>query len=1523
MPDAPTATLVRQFDTLFSPLETTEQPAWLQRASAEDRRLLQAHRTQGREARRQAMQAFAPIQSLYTYNLTDLAPLDSATVTPDVFYTIQHRQQLDERYPTYLEAMLDDTALRSAKQDAYLATLREEYTIAQIQGNVGKDGKRLLDWIIGAFPSGSAEFTQSGPFFGPDVAVCSSLRLLDDLMLPRIILLGADTDDAPCVAYMPGHPEHPLKQYGSRLHFFASVRSALTNIEFQRFFLRFVPLRYQQRAMLAWLADDALLNLKMAAIPLDQGLRSFEQSHMIERLLDDARYLIPTTPEQAVPLRDLCPVFVNALEEHLITGAGPGLSSAEEDEGRAPSDWIAPLRVIKPKSANYRRWLPDLSTYHLGADSLPTGQPDAQGLYRLGEHKAISINQAFYRVAQTNKGRWYILHPTDKEAYCPPLHHNGAGAWHHRLEQPQRWERLSLLRRLGPSVNGLEDERLLQLGRISGASNAALRRVYLLDKPVPALLAHVLQRAHILDEVARSMALIAKGLPVPEVDEIPQLHAFYRAVDIYLGKEPATRRVRRSDDPRPGATDNTCDADCNPPPLDLYDLWALRLRRALALHRFEMAQLTTDHAVQELQQRYPNMPLSVAQQMLDTNRERILAPLQSQQPLPLDLAEQARALDHDARLGNALEGFAQPSLINQDTFILAVRLLEYLDNWPAGTTLLLRSGERFGTPLAELGQTDVETTSVYLDEDEGWHAVSSTQVLLAQDMSEHGFYRALLYALGESRIARLGFGLNEPQRLHQRLMEMALARPTRARLLLGMPVNRSWLSPAAIAPTLRAPSQDQSLFNREPLHTRLERLITHHQLSIPRRTVNRYIAHLLHQDEPLGAHVTRLEQERLVLDATLTRWIRESSNADVRLQRADITNQLLHAWECRLTLGQDDVCIENPFDSELPVLPMALPAVTSLRVLNIRQTANLSAWLQLFPNLHRLELVNVPLTELPQGLENLHQLNHLNLSRTQLAPSRLSHLGALRNLQVLILNDIDLPEFNWSVRDMTRLIANGSLHTLTIQGSSATFSQGVFAVLQNLQPLRALNLGQNHIDLTEQDVTDLGGLRQLVSLDLSANPLSRMPDLTRMLALEEVDLSYLSEPVAQWPMGLERLPGMQSADLRGLAIASVPDGAGRTRGVRMATVYLPAPMRERFEEDMTAVGNYLQDSDESSNSHSDSEGSSDVEPASVRHATALRDAPRLFEGMTDEDQARARQLLEDNGEWVVEFFALLLRQDQLYPKAQQKAAMRKRIQALIRGAFSQDLRRALYDLAREAVSCIDRDAVVFSQLENLLHADLALSSVDDAATEGELIDMAISHWRALRLREQVTASIPGWRRLGHTIDYSEIELYFRIALTQRLGLRDQPTEQAFTRYTGWVTQAMLDEACEAVLRSQLSQMPDYLYAQAYWQRYLDFAAAPQLVQVYRWRDRIAEYLDTVSNDQLAPQLSEDEQARLRDILHQSGRLGLNEALPAVLSLNSSEYFAAYAALMKRVEQARMELTRTILREPRPGPSSRS
>ena len=101
---------------------------------------------------------------------------------------------------------------------------------------------------------------------------------------------------------------------------------------------------------------------------------------------------------------------------------------------------------------------------------------------------------------------------------------------------PSAGKRLSLLRRMGPLAAGFDDAHLLELGRVSGADNSSLRQMYLRDRPAPALLVHVLQRARIQDQVTRSMALIAQGLAVPAIDDVPQLQAFYQAVAVYLGQ---------------------------------------------------------------------------------------------------------------------------------------------------------------------------------------------------------------------------------------------------------------------------------------------------------------------------------------------------------------------------------------------------------------------------------------------------------------------------------------------------------------------------------------------------------------------------------------------------------------------------------------------------------------------------------------------------------------------------------------------------------------------------------------------------------------------------------------------------------------------------------------------------------------------------------------------------------------------------------------------------------------------------
>jgi hypothetical protein len=1528
MPPTESTSSTYQFDTLVSPLEAAGQPAWLQRATPQERRQLRLHQALGRSARREATQALSQVKSLFDYNLKHLAVFNTADISPETMLAIQHSEDMAAGYLEYLRAALITSELETAKQDAYLATLREELTLAAIKGHVKAQGRQLLEWIVDSYLKGDPLLPNSGLAIDSKPATCSALWIPQaKLLTEQVILLGANSDDSPCVAFIPGHPRHPLKQYPTRQHFFASLRSDLLNADLREFFSRFVRYEYHGRYLNALCHREKILTLEMDTVLIETNLRSHVSGAMIDRLLDDARYLIPTSGEHTQSRRIVSPSYGTALCEHLMAGSGAGFAPGEENEARAPSDWMAPTRIVA-MAGKFQRWLPDLSAYRLAEDNWPAGQADAKGLYTLGAHQAIAINRAFYRIETADNGDTHIVHPSATQAYLPVLWNNAEGAWHHSLEQPQRWSRLALLRRLGPLAAGFDDERLLQLGRVAGVRDSELRKVYELNKPVPPLLAHVLKRERIRDEVAHAMGLVAKGMPVPEGFQVPQLKAFYRAVAIGYGQLPAMRRMGRNAETTPLAP-QPCENDCNVPPADLMTGWFSRLSRAIFAHRYELTQLDTDHAVLELQRRYPNLPLPIAQWQLEHNRTVMQAALESTTgALPLLQAEQVGLLDADARLTSALEGFTTPSSINDDTLILAFRLLEHLDHWLPATALLLRRGNRFGTPLAELGETDVETTSVYLDDEEGWSTASATQILLAQDMGEYGFYRALLCAFSEQQRTLLGVGLNEPERLYLRLRELALARPTRARLLLGLPVHRSWLSTVDIGPVRRNPrAQDMEAFGHEPVQRRLANLLTQ-GADVPSFAAERYLERLLASNEPIIAHVAQLEQERLQLDNLLTTWATQTADANVQAQRTHAVSQLLNAWQANISQRHVTLTFNYSAIGALPALGVSLPAVSAFSLRDNADIANLPIWLQAMPNLRRLELVNLPLTQLPEGLDNLRQLRLLELSGARVTAAALRPIGGLMNLETLILNDMDVSTFEWTREDMAAITASGSLNTLTLRSSHISFGAGVFAELAQLPELLALTLADNLVTLTDQDVADLGGLTRLRSLDLSSNPLGQMPNISRMEDLEELDLSSLRDTATQWPEGLERLPGMQDADLSGLIITSVPTGAGRVRGLRMYGEHLPEAMRETFEAELNDAGNYVFGSDAAmdhdSDSASDSSDSSAGRPARYTHA--LRDAPGLFTGMSEQDQLQAAQLLTlaqapATDSSTAEFFALLLRIDASREARRPEANIRSRIQALIRATFSTDMRNALHEQARQAVTCVDRDALVFSQMEALLHADQALATVDEAAAAGQLIALATSQWRMLRLKEHVTSQITAWRAAGNDIDYSEIELYFRIKLTQRLGLRDQPTTQAFTSYTRWVTEAMLESARTAVVSAEAQWLPGYLSEQPYWQRFLDSAHAEEINGINQWRDRLGEYLDAASSDEtLPPELSENERHQLLQLLRASGRLGALEPLPNVLSLNSNEYRAAYDALLKRVEQARLELTQAVLRS-QPGPST--
>jgi Leucine-rich repeat (LRR) protein len=1510
---------VRHIRTQLSPLETADDPVWLHQATAVQRRRLGELQHRGRQARQAAMVCFARYATLYTYakQLDTFAIRDVQDVTPA---DLQEHSNADlKTYLEYLQPLLRLASLRSLKLDAYEATLREEQLLAEIKGHLDSAVSSTLSLELARFAQGK-NLGSPSPInlsYRPPVM---SLTLSGNVLLSEIILFDRSQNGrGHCIVFVPGHPHHPLMKYQNPQHFLASLQRELEEPTFQAFFERFIPLRHRAAARAAFQeAARTFSSPALGTIAMTTAWHDWVLDKMTERLTDDARFLVQATQPGTLFATDPLHDFSSLIQSHLMLGAGVGISAGEEDEGRSPSDSVEPLRWVRLPNGCLERWRVDLSRYRL-ADPADAGPVDAQGIYQIDGNQAIRINQHFYPIAwDPALGKWRIESATVDDIYCPILEHNRHGAWHHSLEQPQYWSRLSLLRRLGPIVEGFSDQQLLDFACISNTSNAQLRRVYSCDEPAPAMLRETLMRARLQAAVSRDLQRIAAGETLADEADIPQLRTFRQLVDIRLGLRPGGNRPRRSpgDTPPPGQcpADQTCDA----PPADLFSMWFSRLSGALFTYRYELAHIHPDLALVELRRQFPDIPVSLAQLLLDRVRPNLIAELQVQnRVVPPSLTRDFNQVQEDLPLTRALEGFLQPALANRDTFRLAVGLLEFLPGWPTGTALVLRDGH-LGPVLASVGNIGVDTNSLYQDDDENWIASSATQVPHNQDASPLGFYRSLLQALGASVGTSLGLGLNEPERLHQQLTELAMARPLRARLLLGLPGHHPWLAPTPLDPWQRnAPlGGGPGLFEREPVTTRIQAL--HSNLGILRLdhfSINLLLHDLLRREEPILPWVQAREREHAQLQ-DLQAWVDSSPNEAIREARADAVLRIRYAWEAQFNLVTVTLDLRDPALDVLPPNPVPLPAVESLTITDVPITAISESFIQHLPNLHRIAIHGAPLTALPQALGDLQFLQNLDLSRTRVAPPALSMLSRARRLQHLYLNDMDRDDMHWTVADMTAVSASPALSALIMERSQATFDDGVFAVLSRASNLWTLQLTENELRLDAGEVAALGRLSALRVLDLSGNHLSATPDFSQMPHLEELNLRNTG--LTQWPAGLDQLHHLAIVNLRNLYFDTVPPGAGSNAALVISPESVPEADRARFRLELEAAGGEYLPSDYSSefNSSSDAEL---LDPGHhLRPWTTL-----LFVGLSEDEREQADSLSELPA--AENFFAVLRRIHSHY------RTRLNDIQTLIRAAFDEPTRTALFQIVDD-VTCIDRDALMFSQMLHLAEAARLISTTPEDATPMEMLGLALSLWRWMRLHEHVSGNMSAWRSQGHDVsDPVEVQLYFLRHLAPRLGIRHAPSEQAYSAYTRWVTDAMLDQAATAVQSTQASLFPGYLASEVFWQRYLKFAYAREMAAIDAWRGQLGGYLDSLAaGEELPAELSGFERQQLGQVLAVVLGVPQAQAITPGLTLSSDQYIRAYKELEVLVKKAWLELSMPLLEaylrqenEPQPGPSWRN
>lgn len=90
----------------------------------------------------------------------------------------------------------------------------------------------------------------------------------------------------------------------------------------------------------------------------------------------------------------------------------------------------------------------------------------------------------------------------------------------------------------------------------------------------------------------------------------------------------------------------------------------------------------------------------------------------------------------------------------------------------------------------------------------------------------------------------------------------------------------------------------------------------------------------------------------------------------------------------------------------------------------------------------------------------------------------------------------------------------------------------------SMSVLKALELNSNRIEFNEQTAAKLGALKQLEHLDLSGNPLGRIPDFRGMSHLQSLNLSNTG--LDHWPSGLRDQMALGLVDLRNNHLREIP-----------------------------------------------------------------------------------------------------------------------------------------------------------------------------------------------------------------------------------------------------------------------------------------------------------------------------------------------------------------------------------------------
>lgn len=1174
--------------------------------------------------------------------------------------------------------------------------------------------------------------------------------------------------------------------------------------------------------------------------------------------------------------------FMDVIENLAIAAAGAVIAHV------TVNPVIQKLKSIILSGGKTRLWKPELAPYKRSQGVPANSRANEAGLHVVGEHEILPHEGKHYALkTDPVTGEYRTQHPTRSDAYQPVFRHNGEGVWVNETEQPLTWSDETLRQRLGTVAQGWSDAEFRQALRISDVSFDDLRRMYVENEPIPAALKDTLKRfaayskargvgPHILaGRIPRETCTFAVTFTL-EFPRWPQNVAF----EVYEAASPLTTVKRFGNAQATGAdVIKISDVDLMNGKLpervvdrfsrsELEQLLGVsvpfEVQERAQLFKEQLATHASDNygrlfesifndvipendpdaaALGLIQRAYPRLTASRIRGLLAEASPAEKAVLQ-QGKIPMKLGLDALHVQRAMRIEQAYLGLYLDGLVTADTEILVMNSLETLPGWKDDLRLEVRDGNRDGTLRSQYGAENASQRKVLVRDADGRY-----ETFDSQGQSLHGqddFIASLQYALPDAHRTSIGLPhTGQGEALKVLIREHAITR-SRLRQLLKIPPDELpfFKSPVRLSPKRSGYPLSGRGVGEAAAHLKLQALKERFRALFPEKTVQHrwdpaspdiYTDFLEFQrvhGEAVEEKISLLEQEFRQMDASLNQWI-----------RSPINDQPLPP---RLTREQGQVIRLRQHIHK--TLTAVWQKATHLAVREAGRELGFSINFEDVPGLGEV------LGTLPPLEANFDHVRDINLNGTGVTDSIdgfLSNFERIRSLQADKNRLTRLPEALGSMRNLAFLV-----------------------------------LTEGTVHLTESSIAALKELTLLEHLGLSLNPLGLAPDISRMPALEVLELSQCEQ--RNWPTGLfdQLRPETFSLNLTANELTSIPDvepGSDQARTLartRLSRHRVSDAVLEKYNAYKTSVG---------------------IDPERINPPSGVQGRRQWTRGPGVKDKAEKQALWDrlEQAHGSEPFFNELARQgDDLRNRPDDfKRNMETRVWQMLEVMDeSVAVREKLFTMANAPITCTDARLQVFNAMgvEVLLYEALRLEPINLALSKLELFNLArgrarldqLSRIARARVRELVAQGrsfpkydaqdlvIPQFDAQGNrlkTIDEVEIHLAYTTLLAKRLDLPWQ-LEMFFAEPD--VTPAMLDAAYSQVLALEEGE-----------------GLRNQLIEIPFWR----EFIERTNSARFA---ALDEKAlALFEYQSEQKTLGLNSQLPAL----------AQRALRKSIDAAARHL----------------